>query len=116
MPLKVYYLDDEPDLCENFSDALSSNEIVVTTFSRAQLLFEAVKKSAPDLIFLDYRLPGTNGDDVARELPVEIPKFLITGDLSVKAKYPFLKVFEKPYKTEDILAAIDEVSRAVKAA
>jgi FixJ family two-component response regulator len=107
MSLKVYYLDDEPDLCENLADILSSPEVTVETFQDAASLVSRCEKFKPDLIFLDYRLPGTTGDEVAQKLEPSIPKILITGDIHVQTNYQFVAVLPKPTQIKHLHAAIE---------
>lgn len=107
MPLKVYYLDDEEALCEIFVDYFASNAVNVTTFIDPKVAIDAIKKSPPDLLFVDYRLPDTTGDEVAKSIAADIPKYLITGDISIKTEYQFNAVFNKPYKPEDIQLVLD---------
>ena len=102
MTLKVFYLDDEPLLCGLFFEEYSSKEVQVTTFSDYHKLMEETKINPPDIIFLDYRLPGITGDQVALKLVNEIPKYLITGDLQVKPVYNFVGIIQKPYEEADI--------------
>lgn len=106
--LEVLCLDDEPELCEIFSDEFSSPEVKVTWFTDADSALRAANDGNYQLIFLDYRLPGTTGDLVALKMRPEIPKYLITGDLNIETKYKFLKVFEKPYDKAKIKAEIDK--------
>lgn len=102
MPIKVYYIDDEEGLCKNFVDYFAIKEIEVTTFTDPNLAFDAAKINPPDILFIDYRLPGTTGDEVAKSMAADIPKYLITGDISVKTEYQFKALFNKPYNPEDI--------------
>lgn len=102
MPLKVYYLDDEVELCENFADYFESVDVQVTTFTDPKQAIDSIKSNPPDLIFVDYRLPGTTGDQVALALDPRIPKILITGDLSVVTSYEFIAILSKPFKHSDI--------------
>ena len=108
MPLNVFYLDDEEALGENFADFFSSDEIKVTAFTAASAAIERIHADPPDLFFVDYRLQGITGDKVAVQLPVDIPKYMITGDMSVETVYKFIKVFNKPFRIEDIQAVLDE--------
>ena len=107
MQLRVYYLDDEQTLCENFADDFGSKKVIITTFTDSQEAIQTIKVSPPDLLFLDYRMPGTTGDRVAEMIDPKIPKYLITGDLLVKTSYQFKKVFSKPYKCDAILEVLD---------
>lgn len=107
MQLRIYYVDDEEALCEAFSDYFSSKKVVITTFTDPTLVIEAINANPPDLLFIDYRLPGMTGDKIAEAISPLIPKFLITGDLSVKTNYKFLKVFSKPFAVQEISQVIN---------
>ena len=115
MPLNVCYVDDEPDLCEAFSDYFASDEVVVSTYTDHEAAILAINQSHPDLVILDFRLRGTTGDEVARQLAADIPKVLITGDLAVASKFPFTKTLFKPYKIQDVFTLLEEFSKAKKA-
>jgi CheY-like chemotaxis protein len=94
--LKVYYLDDEPDLLEIFVDTFSSSLVEITTFTDPIKAIAVIKSSPPDLLFLDFRLPYTTGLMVAEQLDPNIPKVLVTGDMSIKPSSVFKMVCEKP--------------------
>ena len=94
--LKVLFLDDEPALCIAFEALFSSETVEVTTFTDAAQAINAALINPPDIIFLDYRLPGTNGFDVARAMAKDIPKYLITAEISVPPNPDFLAIFYKP--------------------
>jgi DNA-binding NtrC family response regulator len=109
MPLKIFYLDDETDLLEMFSDTFSSSERVIATFCDPKTAIAAIRQTPPDILFIDYRLPNYTGDQIAQMLDPKIPKVLISGDMQVKCSYNFVAVFEKPYKAskiEEILAKL----------
>jgi CheY-like chemotaxis protein len=106
MPLHIYYLDDEELLCENFVDYFASKDVVVTTFVDPKVALAAAKQSPPDMMFIDFRLPGTTGDEVAKALDPSLPKFLVTGDILVNTEYRFEKIFPKPYDEAAMAALI----------
>lgn len=108
MRLNVWYIDDEQDLCDNFVDLFSTEEVKVTGFTEPKKAVEASKSNPPDLIFVDYRLPFTTGDQVAFLFDEKIPKFLVTGDITVTTKYRFEKVLNKPYDESAILKIISD--------
>ena len=103
MKLKTIYIDDEKDLCDNFEDTFATDKISILTFTEPKSAIQAIQANPPDLIFLDYRLPGLNGDQVAQALDPTIPKYLITGDIMIETRYPFGKRISKPYKNSEIL-------------
>lgn len=105
--LKVVYLDDEPELCELFEDLFASADIEVKTFTDPVRAVEAVQRERPDLFFVDFRLPGTTGIEVAQQVgPGE--KYLITGELSVPLQEPFSRVFYKPFPVGEVLALLQD--------
>jgi DNA-binding NtrC family response regulator len=109
MLLKIIYLDDEPDLCEIFYEEFSSKDVDIVTFTDIDEAIVAAKSRAPDVIFIDYRLPGKTGDEVARAMPEEVPKCLITGESSVDTQYKFKGVFVKPFDRDAIRRVFAEV-------
>jgi len=106
MALKVFYIDDEPDLLDLFSDVFSSPEVEVTTFVDPDVAVSAIRETPPDLLFVDYRLPKTTGAQLAREIAPAIPKVLITGDLATARDPNFVGVFSKPLDIEGIASFI----------
>ncbi len=103
MSLKVFYLDDEAALCVGFSDYFSTNEVIITTFTDPKLAILAIKNNPPDLFFVDYHLPGTDGDQVAQSIDPGIPMVLISGELFTVTVHQFVRIITKPYKNEEIL-------------
>jgi DNA-binding NtrC family response regulator len=116
MPLKIFYLDDEPALLEMFSDTFSAPDRVITTFNDPKTAIEATRQTPPDILFIDYRLPNYTGDQIAQMLDPKIPKVLITGDMQVKCSYNFLAIFEKPYSASKIEEILDRLVNNTQAA
>ncbi|MGE3608265.1 MAG: response regulator [Bacteriovoracaceae bacterium] len=111
MPLKVYFLDDEVDILEIFEDTYASENVQIRTFSDPQQAINEIKINRPDLLFIDYRLPNTNGDEVALQLDDSIPKVLISADYNLTPKAKFVACLIKPYKKNDILELIKRYSK-----
>lgn len=102
MKHRVVYLDDEPDLCEIFQDMFGSDSIEVVAFSDPQKALAEVNRQEPDLVFLDYRLPGTTGEKVAMQMSQSVRKYLITGEINPQLSYKFEDVLKKPIEIEVI--------------
>lgn len=113
--ITIFFLDDEPELCELYEDIFSSDRVIVKAFSDSTELIAQVKIKHPDLIFLDYRMPGLRGDAVAKILPDEIPKYMITGEANPQVDYPFVKILLKPPSIEEIFSIIDQESQKIPA-
>ena len=112
--MRVYYLDDEPDLLEMFAETFSTPDVSIETFSSPQVALEVIRRCPPDLLFLDHRLPGTTGEAVAMQVSPLIPKALVTGDVNLKTTFSFDAVFGKPLDVEQIDAFIrSHVGKAV---
>jgi DNA-binding response OmpR family regulator len=97
MPIRLIYVDDETDLLELFSDMFSSPEVAIETYSDPERALEAIRRNPPDLLVLDYRLPRTTGDQIAKQVDASIPKVLVTGDVTVQLQSQFDAIFEKPF-------------------
>ncbi len=109
MQLNVVYIDDESELCELFTELFSSDRVNVRSFNDAKEGILACTNSKPDVVFLDYRMPNTNGDLVAQELKLDVPIYLISGEVQIATQYAFRKVLPKPYDQtaiQDILSTL----------
>ncbi len=96
MTFKIIYLDDESDICEDFALIMESDSIQVLTFTSPLELLQKIDSINPDLIVSDYRMPDLTGVELARKLSPQLPKILLTGELSLKDTSDFIKVFQKP--------------------
>jgi EAL domain-containing protein (putative c-di-GMP-specific phosphodiesterase class I)/CheY-like chemotaxis protein len=63
-----YIADDEQGICNMISHTIREQNIVTMEFRSATPLLDAVAKSAPDLIFLDLSLEGSDAVDALRGL------------------------------------------------
>ncbi len=106
MAIKIYYIDDEPDLLEIFSETFSSENIQISTFTDTQVALKKILEVPPDLLFVDYRMPLMNGDKFSLQVPKEIPKILVTGDFNVKLETQFTAIFEKPFCVDEVMGFI----------
>lgn len=96
MTFKIIYVDDESDICEDFALLMESDSIQVITFTSPFELLQKIDSINPDIIVSDYRMPGLTGIELAQKLSPELPKVLLTGELSLKDTSDFIKVFQKP--------------------
>lgn len=109
MPLKVYYLDDEPDICDVFKENFSTSDISISTFTSPKEALDAIHQAPPDLIFLDYRLPNITGDRLAESIKISVPIVLLTGDLGIESSFNFDKIYSKqPFPWDEIESYLKE--------
>lgn len=114
--ITVIYIDDEPDLCEIFSDLYGDTEISIQTFTDPHVGLKAINESKPDVIFLDLRIPGMSGDELASKITHSAPIYLMTGDLQPNLKFKFEGILPKPFNDEKIRAAINSAKGSKKKA
>lgn len=116
MQFNVFYLEDEADLRDIFTDSFSTVHIEVRTCGDPLIAIEEIKSNPPDLIFVDYRLPKMRGDEFAKLVDPKIPKALITGELNVQCVVTFDAIFDKPFKYELIQTFIARLAKQRSAA
>jgi DNA-binding response OmpR family regulator len=108
MALKVLFVDDEVDLCEIFKESYSSKDVMVLAFNDPLSALDYCNKNQVDLIFLDFRMPKINGDELASKLSVRAPIYLITGESNLNPKFKFKGVISKPFDFAKIKAIIED--------
>lgn len=99
---KIIYLDDEIDLLDIFIELHANEFREIKVFNDYQKALFEIAQFPPDLLILDQRLPSTTGTEIAKKISNDIPKILITGDLSVESPDLFLRVFSKPYLIQEM--------------
>jgi DNA-binding response OmpR family regulator len=106
VPLKVAYIDDEQDLCDIFKEMFATPQVDVDVYSDSSAGIAACQKKTYDILFLDYRLPGTTGDEVAKRIPAGPRIYLMTGENNPVTSYPFVAILPKPFDYPAIEAII----------
>ena len=66
--MKIYIVEDDTDIGELESYALSSSGFETEVFTNATGLYQALNTELPELILLDIMLPGESGLDVLKRL------------------------------------------------
>lgn len=107
MKFKVVIIDDEPDLCDLFVDMYTSTDVEVTYYLNPIEALKGIRCNPPNLIFLDYILPGMDGEEFARALEIDIPIILVSGDINLHCNFNFVTVITKPYHPDVIQEFID---------
>lgn len=109
MTEKVYFLDDEEQLCLVFQEYMEAFGINTKVFIDPQEAIECANSEPPQMMFIDYRLPGVTGDKVALAIPSHIRKILVTGELNVDVGDEFELVIKKPYKLAQLKGLVDQL-------
>ncbi|MBI5597747.1 MAG: response regulator [Elusimicrobia bacterium] len=118
----VLIVDDDAGLVDMLSTWVKSEGFQVETAASGDQALRKIDARTPDLILLDYMLPGTGGYEVAKELQSgdarAVPVFLITGRRLDRAQTEMLRresnvkeYIEKPVKPAVLASLIHRTLR-----
>lgn len=85
--MKIYIVEDDPEIRELESYALSSSGFETVGFPDGTSFFHALNREIPALVLLDVMLPGESGLDILRKLRAKadtasLPVILVTAKTS----------------------------------
>ncbi|MEA3044811.1 MAG: hypothetical protein QOH47_2649 [Sphingomonadales bacterium] len=105
----ILVVDDDADVCAFLADVLGALGHRVDTLDCADTALEALAAGAPDLILLDFAMPGMNGAELAREarrMHPKLPIIFVTGfaesDQLEGALGDDVPVLKKPFGVEEL--------------
>ncbi len=110
--LKIVIIDDEADAVNLLMLQLARhcNLNDVSTYTNALLALDELKKSPPDLLFLDIEMPLLNGFELLQQLmPINFAVIFITAynQYAIKAfKFNAIDYLVKPIDADDLIAAV----------
>lgn len=107
-------IDDDTDLLESLSLMFASENIEARMFSDCNNLIEEICEFRPDLILLDFLLPGMDGKEICRKLKQDtdtrhIPVVLMSGYPGAEQgakECGAVEFLPKPFRIEQILELI----------
>ena len=81
---KVLVVDDEPFILMMIEDKLKTSQIDVVTVRESRHALERIRNERPDLIILDWMMPGLSGIDLCKLIKAapdlrDIPIFMLTA-------------------------------------
>jgi DNA-binding response OmpR family regulator len=65
---RILVLDDNQDILDVIKEALLYEKFEVKVTSNSKQFMELVKSYNPDLVILDYKLNGPNGNQICRQI------------------------------------------------
>jgi signal transduction histidine kinase len=111
--LKVLLVDDQPVLCEIYTEYLKHDWHTVETANSGEEALEKFKAGAFDLVITDLSMAGRSGEQLAaeiREISPGTPIILLTGysgyEISEEATQNVSIVLTKPVSLTDLRQAI----------
>ncbi len=119
---RILVVDDDAEVRAFVADALISLGHCVDTASGGDAALAALAGTAPDLMLVDFAMPGMNGAELARavrSLQPGLPILLVTGyaesaqvDAALGAE---VAVLRKPFGTRELGLAVDAALPALEA-
>ncbi len=114
----ILLIDDEPDVLDSTKFALELKGYKVITASSGEEALKSFQASRPDLLIIDYKLPGMSGTQLlkaVRELDGQVSAIMITGLAQrveeVQAECQRLGAsgfFSKPLPMDQVFQAIEK--------
>jgi len=121
MPANILLVEDEPAIQELIAFNLTQAGHHVLRASTAEAALTLVKNALPDLVLLDWMLPGVSGIEVAKRLRADertrhVPIIMLTARSDEQDKIVGLETgaddyITKPFSPRELLARIKAVLR-----
>lgn len=108
-------VDDDPDVRGFVVASLEDLGYEVAEAAGGEAALAEFRRETPDLVVLDYIMPGMSGADVAREIRREQPAqpILFVSGYSetdaIREAAPGATLLAKPFRTEALLASVRKV-------
>ena len=110
----VLVIDDDPDVREFVAESLSDLGYSVRTADDGAAGIEEFGKARPDIVILDYAMPGMSGGEVAAQLLELVPGqpiLFVSGyseSEAIRRAAPQARILAKPFKPAALDAAVRE--------
>jgi len=116
-PKRIAIVEDKPELLSAYGSVLRGmGWPTVFAGAKGEDLLDAVKSGTvePDVVIMDYRLPGMDGLEAARRLHRILPRarvVLTTADDSIReeAEGAGLRFLQKPFSIADLIRYLSRV-------
>jgi two-component system response regulator FlrC len=114
---RILVVDDEQNMRVALFEALSCNGYEVRVAENGRMALDLMRKSVPDLVISDIRMPGMDGIELLRHIKTdwpEMPVVIITGYATVETALEAMKrgAFDyilKPFSVEVIEETVKRV-------
>lgn len=119
MDKHVLLIEDEMNIIEAIRFLLSREGWQVDTHSDGMTAVDAIRQMRPNLVILDYMLPGKNGLDILTELREdgdfsELPVLMLTArgqsrDREMAEKAGVSRFMTKPFSNTEVVTAVRDL-------
>jgi DNA-binding NtrC family response regulator len=116
MPDKILIVDDEPFNLDLLEQELADRGYAIERARDGMETLRKIDSERPDLVLLDYMMPGMNGLDVLKEIrdgEIDVPVVVMTAHGSIEVAVQAMKLgaydfILKPFEPEHIALAIQK--------
>lgn len=99
-PVRILIVDDEEEIREVLSDLLTLEGYSCLTAHNGETALKMIFQQNPDLLLLDYKMPGLDGLEVLRrvkDLKPGLPVVMLTGYANVSGAVKAMKSGARDY-------------------
>lgn len=116
MAKKILILDDNEDILEMMKVALEDEGHEVECLTNTDDIYKSVRTINPDLVIVDYILPGINGGEFCHQIKSHpetshIPVIMVSGHqrvLQSLGNYGADVFIAKPFSLEEIVNSVND--------
>jgi DNA-binding response OmpR family regulator len=109
----IFVVDDDVYLAEMVKQTLLSEGFIVTVFNESKDVLEGIEKKQPDLILLDIKMPGLDGNALLKQIRLKynIPIIMLTGVNTADSMASSIKIgaddyVVKPFHPQELISRI----------
>jgi DNA-binding NtrC family response regulator len=111
MPNKILIVDDEPFNLDLLEQELTDQGYAIERANDGEEALKKIDSSQPDLVLLDYNMPGLNGIEVLKELrkkECDVPAIMLTAHGTIERAVMAIKegaydFLTKPFEPDHII-------------
>ncbi len=111
---KILIVDDEPFICEILSRLMKKEGFVPVTAHDGDSAMEKLRLEVPNVLLLDFRMPGMNGMEVmkkAKRLDPDLPVVMITAYADIQGAVEAMRegahdYLAKPFEHHEVIRIV----------
>ena len=111
---KVLIADDESEIVQLLAELMRRQGLTSVVACDGEEALESVRREHPDLLLVDYHMPGKNGLEVMRKakaLDADLPVILITGFAQVRGAVEAIRAgahdyIAKPFEHHEVVRVV----------
>ncbi len=111
---RILIADDVESICELLQHLLEDEGFITESVNNGCDVIEIVKKTPPDVLLLDVKMPGLNGIEVLRKvktLEPDLPVVMITAYADINGAVTTIKsgahdYLSKPFNTHEVIRVV----------